>query len=107
MFYKSKRKRRIMQEKRYWSGQADGWHVLEIDEFPIGHIETRVSAHTEEIPNGRGNVESGALVLNTGPVFTFAVAAFIAAGWRAWFAGGFMAAWAAGSILPNRWPPTS
>lgn len=42
--------------------------------------------------------EAGALVINAGVLVTFAGAAFVVAGWRAWFVGGFFAGWGAANI---------
>lgn len=42
--------------------------------------------------------ESGALLVNAGALASFAIAAFVVNGWRAWFAGGYFVAWAAADV---------
>jgi hypothetical protein len=44
-------------------------------------------------------IERAALVLNAAAVGTFAVSAFVFAGWRAWVAGCFLAGWAVANLL--------
>lgn len=44
-------------------------------------------------------VERGALALNTAAVGTFAISAFVFAGWKAWVAGGFLAGWAVANLV--------
>lgn len=44
-------------------------------------------------------VERAALVLNTVSVGTFALAAFVFAGWRAWVTGVFLAGWAVANLV--------
>lgn len=58
-----------------------------------------VSLHWRWHPVLALQVEGGALIANGGALALFAAAAVVANGWRAWFAAGFFAAWAAANVV--------